>query len=152
MCWVMITAGESAGRLTSTSLVASVPPVEAPMKMIFGRHPPEQAMVRRAGAGACAGAPGRGCSDARGGSAPGGDADLVGDVLRQLAQAVGHADLGLGDEVDGAQLQRRSVTSAPRSVSVETITTGIGRRRIRRDRKSSPSMRHLDVERDDVRG
>jgi hypothetical protein len=35
MCCVIITAGASAGRFISTSRVASVPPVDAPMKMIF---------------------------------------------------------------------------------------------------------------------
>jgi hypothetical protein len=39
----------------------------------------------------------------------------------------------------------RSVTSAPRSVSVETITTGIGRRRISLARKSMPSMRGIST-------
>jgi hypothetical protein len=79
-------------------------------------------------------------------------ADLVGDVVAQLAQAVGHADLGLGDEVHRAELQRRSVTSAPRSVSVETITTGIGRSRIRLGEEvDAVHARHLDVQRDDVR-
>ena len=37
------------------------------------------------------------------------------------------------------------VTSAPRSVKVETITTGMGRRRIKRDRKSMPSMRGIST-------
>jgi hypothetical protein len=39
----------------------------------------------------------------------------------------------------------RIVVSAPRSVSVLTITTGIGRRRIRRERNSSPSMRGIST-------
>ncbi len=37
------------------------------------------------------------------------------------------------------------VTSAPRSVSVEIITTGIGRKRIRRPRKSMPSIRGIST-------
>ena len=37
------------------------------------------------------------------------------------------------------------VTSAPRSVSVEIMTTGIGRNRIRRPRKSIPSMRGIST-------
>ena len=39
------------------------------------------------------------------------------------------------------------VTSAPRSVSVEIITTGVGRRRIKRPRKSMPSMRGISTSR-----
>src|SRR5213592_4088552 len=39
----------------------------------------------------------------------------------------------------------RSVTSAPRSVSVETITTGIGRSRISLPRKSMPSIRGIST-------
>ena len=35
MCWVMTMAGASAGMGTSTSRMASVPPVEAPMQMTF---------------------------------------------------------------------------------------------------------------------
>jgi hypothetical protein len=35
MCWAIITAGASAGSRVSSSRVASVPPVEAPMKTIY---------------------------------------------------------------------------------------------------------------------
>src|SRR5256885_3880027 len=35
MCWVMTMAGQSAGRWVSTSRMASVPPVEAPMATSF---------------------------------------------------------------------------------------------------------------------
>ena len=37
------------------------------------------------------------------------------------------------------------VTSPPRSVNVEIITTGVGRRRIRRPRKSMPSIRGIST-------
>ena len=53
--------------------------------------------------------------------------------------------LGLATKSTAPSSSALSVTSAPRSVSVETITTGIGRRRIRRDRKSSPSMRGIST-------
>jgi len=39
----------------------------------------------------------------------------------------------------------RMVISAPFSVSVDTITTGMGRNRISLDRKSSPSMRGIST-------
>ena len=35
MCWVITMPGESAGRRVNTSLIASVPPVEAPMQISF---------------------------------------------------------------------------------------------------------------------
>src|SRR5579885_559474 len=35
MCWVIMIAGESAGICSMTSLMASVPPVDAPMAMIL---------------------------------------------------------------------------------------------------------------------
>src|SRR5258708_4222416 len=38
-----------------------------------------------------------------------------------------------------------NVTSAPRSVSVETITTGVGRKRINRSRNSSPSILGISI-------
>ena len=152
MCCVIITAGQS-GRQVHQHLacVASVPPVEAPMKIeLLGRQPAQAAGACCTGlagaASACTGgpapAPPGACTRAlrRG-------ADLLGDVGAQLAQAVGHADLGLGDEIHRAQFQRAcSVTSAPRSVNVDTITTGIGRRRIRlATRKSMPSMRGIST-------
>jgi hypothetical protein len=143
MCCVIITAGASAGRRTSTSRVASVPPVEAPMKMIFSVDSRPIDVGAGAAAPAVAAAAAGAARQATHGGARGG-ADLVGDVVAQLPQAVGHADLGLGDEVHRAEFQRRSVTSAPRSVSVDTITTGIGRSRIS-GRKSMPSMRGIST-------
>jgi hypothetical protein len=102
-----------------------------------------QRRLRRAGGGG-----GRRCAPARCATR---NADLVGDVLGQLAQTVGHADLGLGDEVHRTQLQRRSVTSAPRSVSVDTITTGIGPQAHQLAQEvDAVHARHLDVQRDHV--
>jgi hypothetical protein len=48
--------------------------------------------------------------------------------------------LGLATKSIAPSSSARIVVSAPRSVSVDTITTGIGRRRIRRSRKSRPSI------------
>ena len=47
---------------------------------------------------------------------------------------------GLATKSTAPSSSALSVTSAPRSVSVDTITTGIGRRRISLDRKSMPSI------------
>ena len=52
---------------------------------------------------------------------------------------------GLATKSIAPSSSARSVTSAPRSVSVETITTGIGRRRIKRARKSMPSIRGISM-------
>ena len=53
--------------------------------------------------------------------------------------------LGLATKSTAPSSSARKVTSAPRSVNVETITTGIGRRRISRERKSMPSMRGIST-------
>ncbi len=53
--------------------------------------------------------------------------------------------LGLATKSIAPSSSAFSVTSAPRSVSVDTITTGIGRRRISLDRKSMPSMRGIST-------
>ena len=52
---------------------------------------------------------------------------------------------GLATKSMAPSSSARSVTSAPRSVSVDTITTGIGRRRISLERKSMPSMRGIST-------
>jgi len=81
----------------------------------------------------------------------GGDADLVGDVVSELAQAIGHADLGLGDEIDRAQLQRLE----------RDVGTALGQRRHHHHRHGAQThqlgeevdaihARHLHVQGDDV--
>ena len=57
---------------------------------------------------------------------------------------------GLATKSTAPSSSARSVTSAPRSVSVTTITTGIGRSRIRLEEVEAVHARHLDVERDHV--
>ena len=54
---------------------------------------------------------------------------------------------GLATKSTAPSSSARSVVSAPRWVSVETMTTGIGRRRMSRSRKSSPSMRGISTSR-----
>ena len=53
--------------------------------------------------------------------------------------------LGLATKSMAPNSSAFNVTSAPRSVSVDTITTGIGRRRISLDKKSMPSMRGIST-------
>src|SRR5450830_1230086 len=54
---------------------------------------------------------------------------------------------GLATKSTAPSSSARSVTSAPFSVSVEIITTGMGRKRISRPRKSMPSMRGISTSR-----
>mmetsp|Transcript_60042 Transcript_60042/g.142143 ORF Transcript_60042/g.142143 Transcript_60042/m.142143 type:complete len:430 (+) Transcript_60042:474-1763(+) len=145
MCWVMTTAGLSAGRLISTSLVASVPPVDAPMKMSFSVDALPRLAIVIALTGAAAGAPGAGAAGARRMCAL--DAMRILSVMSWASCRMPSATpiLGLATKSIAPSSNALSVTSAPRSVSVDTITTGIGRRRIRRDRKSSPSIRGIST-------
>ena len=53
--------------------------------------------------------------------------------------------LGLATKSMAPSSSARSVTSAPRSVSIDTITTGVGRSRISLARKSMPSMRGIST-------
>jgi hypothetical protein len=104
MCCAIITAGESGGSGCSTSRMASVPPVEAPMMMSFSVLSSGLRSSDSCGASA-AGAHGR--RHAAGLQArAGGRADLAGDELGVVEQPVAHAQARLGHEVDGAQLQR----------------------------------------------
>ena len=54
---------------------------------------------------------------------------------------------GLATKSTAPSSSARMVTSAPRSVNVEIISTGIGRRRIKRPKKSIPSMRGISTSR-----
>src|SRR3989344_518827 len=147
MCWVMTIAGESAGICTSTSLIASVPPVEAPMQISFSvdRRP------RSAEAGGATAAPA---------PPPAGAASRTGArrtwataatrILSTICAARSLRPLasptrGLATKSTAPSSSAFMVTSAPRSVSVEIITTGIGRKRIRRPRKSMPSIRGIST-------
>jgi hypothetical protein len=84
---------------------------------------------------------------------PGGcrHADLGGDVRRQQLETIGHTDLGLGDKVDGTELQR-----AQRGLGA---AFGQGGDHHHRHRAQAHQLgqeiqpvhaRHLDVERDHV--
>ena len=53
--------------------------------------------------------------------------------------------LGFATKSIAPSSSARSVTSAPRCVSEETITTGIGRSRIRFSRNVRPSMRGIST-------
>ena len=134
MCCVIRIAGLSGGRGWSTSRIASVPPVDAPITSFSelesggARRPARPRRVRRR----------RAQLGARGG------ADLVGDDLGVFEQAVPDAQLGLGDEVDGAQFQRAQRDFAAALGQDDTITTGMGAG-ASAFRKSSPSMRGIST-------
>ena len=75
-----------------------------------------------------------------------GDADLVGDVVGQALRPSATPIFGLATKSTAPSSSARIVTSAPRSVSVLTPSPpASGRSRIRRARKSMPSMRGIST-------
>jgi hypothetical protein len=140
MCWVMTMAGESAGMRTRISLIASVPPVEAPMQISFSVDTrPSRPVVARAAAVACVVAAAwslgarRTCATAATRIfSTISDASSFSPELRPTR--------GLATKSMAPSSSARMVTSAPFSVSVEIISTGMGRSRISRPRKSMPSI------------
>ncbi|MCY1291590.1 hypothetical protein D9M70_407840 [compost metagenome] len=98
--------------------------------------------LRSIGAGALA--PGAGCAAAR---------TRARDAARSLSAMVSvysispsrMPSLGLVTKSTAPSSSARMVISEPRSVSDDTISTGIGRSRIRRSRKSRPSMRGIST-------
>src|SRR5258706_295857 len=144
MCCVIRIAGESAGRRAMTSRIASVPPVEAPIAINFSVDSREKVLgrtfgsavaplVTRATRGAVAG-PWR-CIRAR-------EATRIFSQISRPSSVNPEATptRGLATKSIAPNSSARKVTSAPRSVSVDTITTGVGRKRISFSRKSMPSI------------
>ena len=83
----------------------------------------------------------------------GGGADLLGDVGAQLAQAVGHADLGLGDKVDRAQLQGAQGGLGPALGEGGDHDDGHGPQPHQAGQEvQAVHLGHLDIEGDDVGG
>src|SRR5450830_1878040 len=149
MCWVITIPGESAGRRVNISLMASVPPVDAPIQISFSVDTrPMEVTGTRTGTGP-----------------PTAEAVKEGAVTIRLIWAAAAirifsticADnslkpsatpiLGLATKSTAPNSSAFIVTSAPRSVKVEIMTTGIGRKRISRPKKSMPSMRGISMSR-----
>ena len=139
MCWVISTPGASAGSCMSRARVASVPPVDAPMKMSFSVErqpsaatlftavsPVPAALARRTWARAAV-------------------RSLLVMSCSSRRKPSATPMRGLATKSTAPSSSARNVTSAPRSVKVETITTGMGRSRISLPRKSMPSMRGIST-------
>ncbi|MNL27693.1 hypothetical protein D3C87_1492980 [compost metagenome] len=131
-------AGLSGGKGCSTSRMASVPPVDAPTITSFSELDSGR---RNIGAGAACAACGVGARS------------LAREAARILSAMISvyssrpsrMPSLGLVTKSIAPSSSARKVISPPRSVSDDTITTGIGRRRISFSRKSSPSMRGIST-------
>ena len=147
MCCAMTIAGESAGRPVSNSRIASVPPVEEPTATM-------RSVVRSMRAAACAGrmasaeclgtwmADGAMRASTR---APAAMRILPRISSLKLCSVPATSTLGLETKSTAPSSSAFSVVSAPRSVSEDTMTTGMGRSRMRLARNVSPSMRGIST-------
>jgi hypothetical protein len=145
-------AGESAGSGTNTSRMASVPPVEAPIQMTFSVDSRLNDTDFAGAEGALLSGPSADFLMATGGAwacllTCATDAVLILSTISEERSfnAVATPIRGLATKSIAPISSARMVISAPFSVRVETITTGMGRKRIRRDRKSRPSMRGIST-------
>src|SRR5665213_504906 len=144
MCCAITTAGLSAGRDCNTARIASVPPVDAPMAMI-------RSVVRNFRCEVSAGS--TASAEYFGVTCTAGVSMRARAATRTLAQISSEksrkvpamSTLGLDTKSTAPSSSARNVVCAPRSVSEETMMTGMGRRRIRLDRKVSPSMRGIST-------
>ena len=144
MCCTIKMAGIFAGIEHSTSLMASVPPVEAPISTSFScktRSEKPPGLPRGASKGSCN----------KGFGAIAGFTGTLGRALyaaltfsqistRQASMLAAESILGLGRKSTAPNSSACRVASEPLRVRLEIITTGIGRSRIRRARKSRPSI------------
>ncbi len=121
----------------STWRIASVPPVEAPIAINFSVV--EKTGLKRRGVSPLSAA-GRGLGRDLA-------ATRIFSAIRSLysTKPSRKPSLGLVTKSTAPNSSARIVTSELRSVSDDTITTGIGRNRIKRSRKSSPSIRGIST-------
>ena len=149
MCCAMTTAGLSGGKPISISRIASVPPVEAPTAMM---RSVVHNMLLETTAGSIASAEFFGGTDARIGlatrattRAPAAARIFVRISSLNSASVPATSILGFETKSIAPSSSALSVISAPRSVSDDTITTGMGRSRIRFARNVRPSMRGIST-------
>ncbi len=136
MCCVIKMPGQSEGICSKNDLIASVPPVDAPIISSFSLL--ISGFLNIAGAAPFTPPFAIRCSEAT----------LALDAIRIFSAIKSEysrmpcamAVLGLVTKSVAPSSKARMVISEPRSVSVETITTGIGRKRINFSKKSSPSI------------
>ncbi len=143
MCCTMTMPGVSAGSGTRNSRSASVPPVEAPTAMTL-------CVLLRSARGALTG--GRGAAPAAGAASGRTRAAAATFTLWMISAAsstvpAATSTLGLLTKSMAPSSSARRVVSQPRSVSDETISTGIGWKRISFSRNESPSMRGISTSR-----
>src|SRR6476620_10803963 len=139
ICCVTSTPGASHGSSIRTSLIASVPPVDAPMTMTFSVEPRRGAAL--CGAGTCLGTAG---------AMRRGRAAAAARIFSVICAAYSRMPLampilGFGMKSTAPSSSARSVASEPRSVSVDIMMTGIGRKRMSFSRKSRPSIRGISM-------
>src|SRR5882757_1845690 len=150
MCCAMTMPGTSDGRWVRTSLMASVPPVDAPMAMIrsvvakcvgalrFGSTTP--ASWRSATFIAEASTNGRTWARAA----------ILTLAMISCADSLmpcATSTVGLATKSTAPRARASSATAAPFCVSEEHMTTGMGRSRIRLRRNARPSMRGISTSR-----
>src|SRR3990167_3021745 len=142
----MTTPGESAGNRIKISLIASVPPVDAPININFSVEMRPIAIGALLRFDNCS-APTR--SEATRGIFW----IFAAAATRILSTILVASSLipstkpirGLATKSTAPNSNAFIVTSAPRSVSVEIITTGMGRNRIKRPKKSRPSIFGISI-------
>src|SRR5580658_1345831 len=148
MCWVMTIPGTSDGRLMSTCLMASVPPVDAPMAMM------RSVVAKCVGAlrfGSTASASWRSTTTIDGTSSSGRTWACAAIFTLEMISREDSlmpwmtSTVGLATKSTAPKESASSATAAPCCVSEEHITTGMGRSRMRLRRKASPSMRGIST-------
>ncbi len=143
MCWVISMPGQSDGICIRKSLIASVPPVEAPMMISFSL------LVSGLRISGSTPSPADLCASAGSFRALMHALEAT-RILSAIISVYSSMPLcidifGLVTKSIAPSSRARKVISEPRSVSEDTITTGIGRRRISFSRKSRPSMRGIST-------
>src|SRR6202162_1249011 len=148
MCCTMTIPGASAGRWARTSLMASVPPVDAPMAMI------RSVVAKCVGAlrfGNTTPASWRAATGSAGGPTTGRiwacAAFFTLEMISPAASLIPCATstTGLATKSTAPKLSASSATAAPCCVSDEHMTTGMGRNRMRLRRNARPSMRGIST-------
>src|SRR5882757_8789324 len=150
MCCAMTMPGTSEGRWVRTSLMASVPPVDAPMAMI------RSVVAKCVGAlrlGSTTPASWRSATFIAEASTNGrtwARAAILTLAMISCADSLmpcATSTVGLATKSTAPRARASSATAAPFCVSEEHMTTGMGRSRIRLRRNARPSMRGISTSR-----
>ena len=137
MCCAMTTPGASGGSAARICATASVPPVDDPIAI-------RRSVVPEVGDACATRGPRQRAPTTSAVRAAGRAVDAALTLSTSTAASSSSPSwmsiLGLGMKSIAPSCSAASVASAPRSVSDDTITTGIGRSRIRLRRKVRPSI------------